>query len=77
MRTRKQDYLDMTTHTGKYGIDVWNPDTHCWNGVAENGKPLLYDTAAERDAKRKEISKMKSVKQQWDWESGDLTSEPK
>lgn len=53
---RKHDWLDTKTNTPKYGIQAKAVDWEVrWLHCAEDGKPLLYDTPEERDAKLKEL----------------------
>lgn len=59
MRTREYNWLDMSTRKPLYGIQVlWDGE---WLNAAEAGKPLLFDTQAERDAKRAEIRKSSHI----------------
>lgn len=57
---RKHDWLDTKTNLPKFGIQGkavgWEVR---WLHCAEDGKPLIYDTEAERDAKLKELRKRK------------------
>lgn len=55
MRTRPNDWLDTNTLETKYGIDVLHDGK--WKHLAEDGKPCIYSTPAERDAKRAEYRK--------------------
>lgn len=55
MRTRANDWLDTNTLETKYGIDVLHDGK--WKHLAEDGKPCIYSTPAERDAKRAEYRK--------------------
>ena len=53
MKTKVNDWYNPETDEVLYGIDVWHSGE--WCHAAEGGKPLLFKTAAERDAKRKEV----------------------
>jgi len=57
MRTKTNDWLNTTTMTVSYGLDVLVDGA--WHHVMEDGKPCLYDTKEKRDVKRKEVRKMK------------------
>lgn len=58
MKTRNHDWFDMKNpQQPKYGIQVQQDGK--WYNAAENGEPCLFDTEAERDAKRAEFRKLK------------------
>ena len=57
MQTRRVDFYDVKAMRPKYGIKVKAHDGRWINAGDENGL-FLFDTEAERDAKRKELSKM-------------------
>lgn len=59
MRTRPTSWIDIDTLQGKYGLQVLHKGK--WRNLAENGKPCVYDTQEERDAKRREYSKIKAA----------------
>lgn len=57
MKTNPQyqahDWLDTKANKPKHGIDALVSGR--WMHCAENGKPLLYDTEEERDAKLRKL----------------------
>lgn len=57
MRTQAAGLVDTAKLKEVYAIKVFFNGKWCFAG--ENGKPFLFDTAAERDAKRAEIRKLK------------------
>lgn len=57
MRTRTHNYYDARTHKPVYSFQVIHKGV--WSNVAENGKPLLFKTTEERDAKRAEYRRQK------------------
>lgn len=59
MITRATKWLDLKSGQPKFGIEVRVHGR--WMGLAEDGKPCIFDTAAERDAKRTSIRKIKSA----------------
>lgn len=62
MRTREADWFNTETMETMYGFQVYHDGK--WRHVAENGKPQIFATAAERDAKRREYQAMKSLPMQ-------------
>lgn len=59
MRTAPTTWLDTITLQSKYGLKVFHDGK--WKNLAENGKPCIYDTTVERDAKRAEYRKIKAA----------------
>ena len=59
MKTRNHDWLNMETLKPAFGIEAYV--NGIWMNVAQDGVPCLFDTAAERDAKRLEIRKLNRV----------------
>lgn len=59
MRTKTNDWGNPETGEILYGIDIWaktrRAPTGEWCHAAEDGKPLLFKTPEERDAKRQEL----------------------
>jgi hypothetical protein len=53
IKYKKNDWLNTQTRTPMYGIDARVDGK--WHYVAEDGKPLLYQTAEERDRRIKEL----------------------
>jgi hypothetical protein len=53
IKFKPNDWLDTKTMTIKYGIDGLYSNQ--WMHCSENGKPLFFDTATERDNKIKEL----------------------
>ena len=57
MQTRPTQWFDTEKMKPVYGIKVKHEDE--WMDAAEDGlKPLFFNTEEERDAKRKELSKL-------------------
>lgn len=57
MKTRPIQSWDIRTGKPKYGIQVRIDGK--WLNAAEGDKPLLFDTEIARDAKRKDLSKIR------------------
>lgn len=57
MRTRANNWLDTSTNKPKFGIQVFVDGK--WKNAAENGKPLLFDCLVKREAKRRELRKIR------------------
>lgn len=57
MRTKINNWFNPTTGEILYGIDVLHE--RLWCHAMENGKPLMFKTKAERDAKRAEVRRWK------------------
>lgn len=51
MKFRKSDWLGVKSGDKLYGIDAYCD--HQWMHVSQNGEPLFFKTAEERDAKLK------------------------
>lgn len=58
MITRPTRWIDLKTLKPKFGLEVRLHGK--WMGYAENGKPCIYDSEKERDAKRAEVRKIKT-----------------
>lgn len=56
MRTKNFDFLDIEKSKPLYSFKVLHEKT--WKNVAENGKPLLFETEESRNLKRAEYRKM-------------------
>lgn len=57
---RRHDWLDTKTREAKFGIQAKAVGFEVrWLHCAEDGKPLIFDTEAERDLKLKELRKRK------------------
>lgn len=59
MQTRNHDWYDSENNRPMFGIQVKAGDS--WRNAAENGKPCIYSTEAERDSKRAELRKRKAA----------------
>lgn len=59
MKTREHDWFDTKTLKPKFGIQVFAHGK--WMNAAEDNKPCLYDTKAERDTKRAEFRRMPAI----------------
>lgn len=59
MRTRAADWLNTETMRTMFGFQVYHEGR--WRHVAENGKPLIYETREARDDKRAEYRKRRSL----------------
>lgn len=57
MRTKTNDWYDSSEKKVYYGIDIYFNGE--WHHAAEDNEPLLFETREERDAKRKELRKLK------------------
>lgn len=57
MRTRNCDYFDSSSLRTVYGIELLVAGV--WLRLAENGKPLLFPTQEDRNAKRATYRRMK------------------
>lgn len=49
MEARPKNWLNIETLNEEFGIEVKHKDR--WLNAAEGGKPLIFKTEAERDAK--------------------------
>ena len=58
MRTRKNDWFNSQTRIPSYGFQVFSCGR--WLNAAENGKPCIYATEAERNNKQAEFRKLKA-----------------
>lgn len=58
MQTAPTSWLDTETLKPKYGLKVLHEGR--WKNLAEDGKPCIYDTETERDAKRAEYRKIQA-----------------
>lgn len=61
MKARPYNYFNIKTHEIKYGVQAYAFGK--WMPVARNGKPLMFDTEAERDA---EIEVIKQQRKETD-----------
>lgn len=59
MRTRDYDYFDTENFVAVYSFQVMRGGK--WHNVAEDSKPLLFETAGARDIKRAEYRMMKET----------------
>lgn len=59
MRTRNHDWFDEKNMCSMYSFQVVTE--HGWENVAEDGKPCIYPTTEERDAKRAEYRRKKAI----------------
>lgn len=57
MRTRACDYVNTKTWKPVFGIEIFAFGK--WMRCAEDGKPLLFNSKAKREAKRAELRKQK------------------
>lgn len=57
MRTRTHDWFNLKDMTPRYSFQIHINGK--WHNVAENGKPLWYETTQERDRKQAEYRRMK------------------
>lgn len=55
MKFKANDWLGTETMTIQYGIDALYEGV--WHHCCEDGKPLFFDTAEERDKKLEELRK--------------------
>lgn len=55
MKFRKHNWFDTKNQVEKYGIQAKHPLSGQWCHCHEDGKPLIYDTIAERNAKITEL----------------------
>ena len=59
MKTKKNDWFDEAKNRVLYGFDVFHAGE--WKYAAQDGKPCLFETEKERDAKQKEFRKIQSA----------------
>lgn len=59
MRTRDYDWFDSVNFTNHYSFQVHHEGV--WKNIAEDEKPCIFSTTEERDAKRAEYRKKKSL----------------
>lgn len=57
MKFKANNWLDTSERSILYGIDGFVDGE--WHHVSSDGKPLFFPTAEERDAKMKELRKLK------------------
>jgi hypothetical protein len=57
MKFRKSEWLSLETVTPKFGIQAREKTGDKWAHVCEASKPLIFDTATERDDKIKELKR--------------------
>jgi len=57
VRTRVLDWYDLANEKPLYGFQVFSGGR--WCNAAEDDKPCIYATEAERDAKRAEFRRIK------------------
>jgi len=61
VRTREADWLDTKSMKTLFGIQVRVRSRWCY--AHSDGKPLIYATKAERDAKRAELRRQPEIKE--------------
>jgi hypothetical protein len=59
MKTRPFDWFDESKRVSMYGLQVLTEGG--WKNLAEDGKPCIYPTTAERDQKRAEYRRRKAI----------------
>ena len=59
MRTRIYDWLDIETKRRYFSFQIYFKKQ--WRNVHNNGTPLIFETANERDMERKSFSKRKEA----------------
>lgn len=62
MRTQATTWVDIKNLTERYGIKIFHP-VHGWINAGDSDGMFKFDTVEERDIKRAELRKMKSIPQ--------------